>query len=88
VPLVDIARTIRADVSPYRYPLGLLFAIGEEAARGLAEWDIRMLDNDFPCERVAATCSSELLSAAKSGNEWCPCTCYGALVHRGNDTLS
>jgi hypothetical protein len=62
------ADTIRSEARPYRYPLGLLFAIGEEAARGLGEWDIRILDNGFPGEQVAVTCSSELMSAAKSGN--------------------
>jgi hypothetical protein len=66
--LPDDALSIRGETRHYAYPRRLLFAIAEEAARGLEETDTRVLDHGFPGESVAATCSSELMSAVKSGN--------------------
>jgi hypothetical protein len=42
--------------------------MAEEAARGLAESNIRILDDGVPRESVSAEVASELMSAAKSGN--------------------
>jgi hypothetical protein len=79
---------IRVEARRVRCPRRILFAIGEEAARGLAESDIRVLNDGIPGASVAATCSSELMSAARSGNcrELARVTVY--LYTEENDALS
>jgi hypothetical protein len=59
---------IRMEACNVKYPPGILFAFAEEAARGLAESDIRALEYGGACESVAAICSSKLMSAANSGD--------------------